>query len=140
MSNAFIGFGTIFGIGDGGGPEVFDAVAEVVSITPPAYTMDTVDVTHMLSTERFREFVPGLRDGGEFSMSINYIPGDATSDALIAKALVDTVGNYKITWPNSEEWIFAGVFVGFAPGDVSVDGKVSATVRIKVSGKPEWFV
>lgn len=139
MSNAFIGYGATFGIEDRDNPGTYIDVAEVVGITPPAYTMDTVDTTHLLSPERFREYVNGLREAGELSLTINFVPGDTTSDLLVGEALQDTPGNYKITWPNAVEWGFAGVMVGFAPGDIAVDTKVTATVRVKVTGKPDWF-
>lgn len=134
-----IGHGSTFSIGDGGGPEVFTAVAEVASITPPNVSRDTVDATHMGSTEKWRDFVAGLRDPGEMSITINWIPGDSAHDALFAKFTSDTASNFKIVYPNSVADIFSALCVGISP-EVPLDGKLSATVRFKLTGKPTDYL
>lgn len=137
-TSAAIGHGSAFAIGDGGGPEVFTDVAEVFAITPPNLTRDTVDATHMASTEKWREFIAGLRDAGEVSISLNFVPGGAAQDALTAKFASDTASNFRITFPNAEAWIFAGLMTGFAPED-PLDGKMTATARFKLTGKPTFL-
>lgn len=134
-----IGHGSAFAIGDGGGPEVFTDLAEVTGITPPNISRDTVDATHMASTEKWREFVPGLRDPGEVSITLNWIPSGAAQDALMTKFASDTASNFRITYPNAEADIFSAFCVGFAPED-PLDGKMTATVRFKLTGKPTGFL
>ena len=81
LSNAFSGFGTRLQMGDGGGPEVFTDVAEVVEVNPPGLTSDTIDVTHHLSPLAFREFIASLSSAGTISITVNYIPSNPTHDA-----------------------------------------------------------
>jgi hypothetical protein len=83
-TGAMIGHGSQFMIGDGGAPEVFTAVAEVKTITGPALVRDTPDATHMASPEKWREYIAGLRDAGEVSMTVNCIPGSAGELAILA--------------------------------------------------------
>jgi hypothetical protein len=134
---ATIGHGSKFSVGDGGSPEVFSEVAEVTSITPPAFVRDTPDATHMQSPEKFREFIPGLRDPGECSIMINFIPGGFGQQAMINAFMDDTTTNYRIEYPNAEIWDFQAYCVGFAP-EAPLDGKMTATCRFKLSGKPVY--
>jgi predicted secreted protein len=137
LSKVTIGYGTVVEVGDGGSPEVFSPFGELVSLTPPPYSRDAVDSTHMQSDHKFREFVPGLRDGGEMSFTINFIPGDATSDLVAAHATDDTLTQWRMVFPNAEMWSFFAYLTGFA-AEVPLDGKMSATVRVRVSGAPSW--
>lgn len=137
-TQASIGHGSTFSFGDGATPEVFADCAEVVTITPPNFVRDVVDATHMASPQKWREFVGGLRDPGEVSIVMNFIPGAAGQDAVFAKFTADVVSNYKIVFPNAESWIFAAWCVGFVPED-PLDGKMSATARFKLTGKPAFI-
>lgn len=137
-TNAAIGHGSTFSIGDGGGLEVFTAVAEVFAITPPNMRRDMQDATHMASTDKWREFIPGLRDAGEVQMQINFIPGGAAQDAVFAKFASDTASNFKITFPNAEEWIFSAFCTEFSAED-PLDGKMTVTTRFKLTGKPAFM-
>jgi predicted secreted protein len=133
-----IGHGSKFSMGDGGSPEVFVDVAEVFAITPPNFTRDAVDVTHMQSPEKWREWVPGLRDAGEVEIQVNFIPGNATQDQLWEAFNDDVPSNFRITFPNNEVWNFAAMCTGFAAED-PLDAKMTATVTFKVSGKPAFL-
>lgn len=135
---AAIGHGSKFSHGDGGSPEVFTDFAEVVNITPANFVRDVVDATHMASPEKWREFIGGLRDPGECSVTMNFIPGGPGQDAVFAAFTADVVGSYRITFPNAEVWDFDAWCVGFAPED-PLDGKMSATARFKLTGKPTFF-
>lgn len=139
-SSATIGFGTLFKRGDGGGPEAFTTLAEVVSISGPSLSMDTVDVTHMESTGTYREFIPGLKDGGEVSVTLNFLPADATQNATagILKDYNDRVlRNFQIVFPDSGNttWTIAGYVTAFEQ-ETPLEDKMTAEVTIKVSGEP----
>lgn len=137
-TQASIGHGSSFAAGDGGSPEVFSVFAEVTAITPPNMVRDTVDATHMASPEKWREFIPGLRDPGEVSITMNFLPGGTDQDSIFAAISIDTATNYRITFPNAETWMFAAFCVGYAPED-PLDGKMTATARFKLSGKPTFI-
>lgn len=136
MTDAAIGYGAAFGIGDGASPEVFTDIAEVFNITPPSETIDIIDATHMKSPGRRREFIPGLIDTGEMSLEMNFIPGGTAETALDAEIGKLVTTNYRITFPDgttgSATWIFAGFVIGFEPAAPNED-KMTATVTIKVT-------
>lgn len=137
-TSAFIGHGATFGIGNGATPtEAFTTVAEVTSISMPSLSRDTVDVTDMASTERYRQFIAGLRDGGEVELELALTAAGYT--ALLAKYNQNAANNYKITLPDSpaSSLVFSGLLTDL-PGELPLDDKSSLSVTFKVSGKPTW--
>ena len=62
-SNAAIGYGANVEVSTtGNSPDVLTTLDEITSITPPSSTSDQIDVTHMQSPNRRREFIAGLVD------------------------------------------------------------------------------
>ncbi|NPU63387.1 outer capsid protein Hoc [Bradyrhizobium sp. 83012] len=137
-TNATIGFGTLFKTGNGAVPEIFTTLAEVTNITPPAMARDTVDVTHELSPEAWREFIAGLKDGGEVSVEMNFVPGQSDAAALMAELALSgsaALKNRQIVFPDGSVFAFAAILTAYEP-DAPIDDKMSASVTFKVSGKP----
>jgi predicted secreted protein len=131
-SVASIGYGTLLEVSTDNGA-TWAAVAEVTNITPPSDTVDSVDVTHMQSPNRTREFIPGLADPGECSMEMNFVPGSATDVQLRTLKASGTKAKWRITWPNAVIWVFSGFITGVeATGPV--DDKMGVTATIKVTG------
>ncbi|WP_395674702.1 phage tail tube protein [Inquilinus sp.] len=141
MSEAFIGHGTILGIGDGATPtEAFTALAEVVNISGPGMSRDTPDVTHMASPEGWREFIAGLKDGGELTVELNHLPGNAThdlADGLLGLFVSGAKTNVKMTFPVTPAvfWILPIIVSAFEP-DLPLDDKATLSATFKVAGKP----
>ncbi|MEU6295006.1 phage tail tube protein [Streptomyces erythrochromogenes] len=129
------GFGTQFQRGDGAGPEVFTAVADVTNVSGPGLSRETIDVTSHGSPNAYMEFIGGLKDGGEVSIDVNYDPGN--HDALIDDFDDDAPRNYRIVFPDADTttWAFKAVMTGFEP-EAPYDDKLAATLTFKVSGKP----
>ncbi len=136
-SLALLGYGSEFQIQAENSPDTFVALAEVISITPPSSTLDQIDVTHMTSPNRRREFISGLIDGGECSFDMNFVPG-STSDDRLFELLTLPVGTSRrracrISFPNGVTWSFNAELTGYEP-TVPVDDKMTATVTFKVTG------
>lgn len=131
MTIADIGYNAAFGIGTG--PTTFTDVAEVVSITPPGMTRDAVDATHLKSAGAWRQFIAGLKDAGEASLTLNWVA--AANDTLLTAFNAET-GNYQITFPNGVMMRFAGFFTAYTPPELTADGKMEASVTVKVTGAP----
>lgn len=137
MANAIIGMGTLLKRGDGASPEVFTMIAEVVNITGPSFSRATVDVTNMDSANNYRDFMPGLLDGGEISFELNFIPSDTTQKSIYNTDMSSsTAVNYQIVFPDSgtTTWSFAGLVTSF---DITnpMDEKVTANMTIKIVGQ-----
>jgi len=123
---------------DGTSGGVFTTVGSIRDIDFGGLSRDTVETTNMVSTERWREYIGGLKDGGELSFEITFDPDHADFTAFELDLNTDTSGYYKIVWPDADEWGFAGFVTGI---DVNapVDDRMSAQVTIKVTGKPGWI-
>lgn len=136
-SEAMLGYGTRLLIESQDSPNVYVDLGEIYDITPPSATVDQVDVTHMQSPDRRREFIDGLIDGGEVSFEMNYIPGSTADDTL--NAILDTaVGqvrtrSIRIIYPNSIVHTFDGNLMSYEP-TVPTDDKMTASVTFRVTG------
>jgi hypothetical protein len=142
---AIHGYGAQLLVGDGASPEGFDAVADVVSITPGAMETEVIEKTHLRSPDAHREKLAGLRDSGPFVVELNWRPahesqsnagggsGSFTGGGLIALWRERTEKNFKIVLNDGSpatEWPFRGVITKFQPGAITNDDKIGATVEI----------
>jgi len=136
-SAALLGYGSVIEIVSDSSPDLFVALAEVKSITPPSIDVDQVEVTHMQSPNRFREFISGLLDGGEASFEMNFIPGSTSDDRLFELLNLPTGVSRRracrISYPNGVTWSFNAEVTGYEP-DVPFDDAMTATVTLKVTG------
>ncbi len=89
----------------------------------------------MPSTERWRTFIGGLKDGGEASFDINFDPSEASTTSFLSDINTNTNGYYKLVFPDATEWGFEAIATGFEPGD-PIGDRMTATVTYKLSGKP----
>lgn len=116
------------------GTPVFAVVANVTSFGGPEIERETIDVTAHDSPDGWREFVGGLKDGGEVSIEVNYDPRE--HDLFVADFEDDAPRDYKLTWPNAlGTWAFKAILTGFSP-EAPVDDKLAAELTFKVTGKP----
>jgi len=137
-TTAGIGFGATFtrsSTGASGG--TMSSIGEIISITPPSIKRDTIDATHMGSTGGFREYISGLRDGGEASAEIQYDPNGTAASAMVTDVEADTVGYYEITFPDGTVAGFSAFATGFE-ATTPMDDKMVATFTFKITGKPTW--
>lgn len=114
-------------------------VAELTSISGPTETMDTIDLTSHDSADAFREFVAGLRDGGEITIEGNFIKGDDTGQITMHTDFqAGTAQTFIIKmpgWASKPEFRGTGLVTAFST-DYPFDGKISFSATIKVTGKP----
>jgi predicted secreted protein len=144
---ASIGHSNLFQIFDtDASPDVWVTVAEVRNITPPSFARDAQDATHTESTEAWREFIPGLKDAGEMSCELNLVPDSNTMDLILAQFDSDSLTQVRILFadgvqtgpsPTCSRFTCNGIVTGF-PLEAPMDDKMSATVTVKISGKPTF--
>jgi len=127
---ADIGYDSSFGIYDG--TSAYDLVAEVTAIQVPGFTRDTVETTHLKSTDAYQEFIAGLKDMSECTLTLNWT---ATATDTILTAFEAETGQYEITAPNGVRIQFAGFFTAYSPPNLVPGEKMEATVTIKPTGK-----
>jgi hypothetical protein len=127
-------------VGDGGGTEVFTAIAEVKGVRGPSLSGGVVDVTSFDSAG-VREFVATLRDAGTLSFTANYIPnGSGTGhQALLNDLKNGTTRNFKLEFVFSPTvtMAFSGIVTGGEIG-AELEQAVSLSITIKVTGWPTF--
>jgi predicted secreted protein len=128
--SADIGWDASFGV-EGATPGTYVAVAGVRSISPPGATRETVDVTTLKSPGKWREFIAGLKEGGDCSLGLVYSP--SASDPLFT-AFNSDGGNYQITFPNGVMLRFAGIPTEWAVGELTPEGEMTASATFKQTG------
>jgi hypothetical protein len=138
-SEARIGWGGEVHLSTDGTTTALVELVEVTSFGLPDEDVDEVEVTHLKSPNRRKEFIAGLSDGGEVEVSLNYVPGSATDELIrAAKAAGDTRA-IRFVIPDQSgapEWqIDTFAFVkGYARGPVSAGDKIDSTVRFRITG------
>lgn len=143
--DAFHGWGAQLLVGDGASPESFDAVADVIRITPGALKTEVIEKTHLRSTNAHREKLAALRDSEAFEVECNWRPthesqsnagggaGSFASGGLLAMNIARTEHNFKIVLNDGSpatEWPFRAIVTGFTPGEIGTDDKVNVTVEL----------
>ena len=130
-------FGTLFERGDGESPEEFEPVGEATDISGPEMERDTLEVTSHQSPDAYREWVGGLKDGGEVSFEVRY-------DPTIHNVLQDDFDdpqprNYRIVLPDPPGgvWKFSG-FITNMGLEFPLEDAMGCSFTFKVTGRPEF--
>lgn len=119
-------------------------IAEVTNISGPSFKAETIEVTHLRSPGFWREYIGSLKDGGELTFDINMILANATHNAATGVLAgfnsngAATRDTWDIVFPDaaSTVWTMGGYITGYEVSDVAIDGKLSASITVQLSGKP----
>jgi hypothetical protein len=135
---AYIGSQTLFQMGDGASPETFATVGEVTHIGPLSIKKDVIEVTHLLSVAR--EYVLGLSEGQEITLTCNNVPTDTKQSLLWTTAnAISTSKNFKYVYPSTvaggtKTYSFAALVLSASIGDTTPNGAVPVTFGLKITG------
>ncbi|MEP2782325.1 MAG: phage tail tube protein [Pseudoruegeria sp.] len=129
-----LGYGSIVRIGVGTGP-AWTSLELVGDIDMPDEEVDEVDVTHMASPGRRKQFIPGLTDSGDVSIPVSHVPGSDTD--VLLKSLRDSreIVLIEITasdHTDAEAEIFSG-FLKSLPHAVPIGDKMTATPTFRLN-------
>jgi hypothetical protein len=136
-SVAINAFGTLLKRGDGGSPENFTTVTEIVDIDGPNMKQDIVDVTHMQSVGGFRERKITLRDGGTISLVGHYLPTDQTQSSvngLFNDFINGTQKNFQIVYPGGGSYYQFAAFVTDAKPGAKLGNVLELNVTLTITG------
>lgn len=132
-------FGTQFRRGDGEDPEEFATIANVTNISGPSRERESIETTAHDSADQYREYIPGLKDGGEVTFDLNYDPSETTAGDLDDDFEEQVNRNYQLViLPNTEDehtWDVTGHFTSLGD-EFPHDDKMERSVTLKISGKP----
>lgn len=137
MSSVQIGYGSKVSIGrtsDQGITWTFTELSEIKDLTLPEAQADDVEVTHMQSPNRAKEFIAGLTDSGEVSFSLNWVPESNTDKLLKAiRASGETVHiRFDIVGFDEPE-TYSG-FLKNLTRNAPVSGAMEMTATFRISG------
>jgi predicted secreted protein len=111
-------------------------IGEITNFDGPGGTNSEIDVTSMDSTSR--EFRNGLRDSGEVTLEMNFVPGNVGQvDLRTQQAETNTPGSYVMILSDATEISFSAFVREFSISG-AVDDKVSASVTLRVTGDVTW--
>lgn len=113
-------------------------LTQITSITSPSLSADTIDVTTHSSSGGYREFIQGLRDGGEISIEGNFTTSSA--NAIITQLNTSSVATVTVDLPTSPSVsrftasVICSAFETTAPSD----DKIGFSATFKVTGQPSF--
>lgn len=135
-----------FASGSPGSPEIFEAVAEVRTITFGDMTTAVFDRTHLRSPDAHREKAAALRDSGPFTLDCNWRPRHESQDnagggsgsfvggGMLRKWRQRETLNFKIIKSEGAnpplEIPFTGVITKYQPGPIGRDDGPNLTIEI----------
>lgn len=133
MTQARLGFGGTFKVGNGASPEVFTAVAEVIDVPPIGESAALVDASNLDSANQTLEYIAGAKDGIEFTVEMNLLPANLST--IVTNFQAQTTKNYQITIPTSpvKTFAFAAVPLGWTVTGPHAD-KMTLSANFKVTG------
>ena len=145
VQRAVSGVGTTFRKWDGA---AWLDIAQVMSITGPGITKETIDVTALDTEGGYRKFIGSFRDGGDVALTMNYTRDgldqmklDYDSECPVDYEIVIPDGNRddpacttSIDEALNTTFQFKGV-VTELPIAITTDSQITMDVTIKVSGK-----
>lgn len=116
-------------------------VAEVNTVGDISLTSDDIEVTHYTSDDGYKEYIQGLRDGGEITVTGNLLSGDAGQASFIADINTGVKRTGIVTLPNTDAslWTFTAYVKGFMH-TFPIGDKLGFEATIKISGKPTFTV
>jgi predicted secreted protein len=96
-----------------------------------------VDASNVDSASNYREYIGGLLDGGEVTLSLIYDEADTGHIALKSDLESDTPGSYSIVFPSpiSKTWTLPALVTSIGR-EIPFDGRVTCEVGFKITGRP----
>jgi hypothetical protein len=122
-------------IGDGGSPEAFTTILDVLELSAPGITLDTEEITSHSQADYYRRHAGTLLDAGEVTATVLYDPANATHVAVVTDIQARTQRNFRLDFPGATtnaRWSFAGYITGFQP-QTPTDQHLKADLTIKIT-------
>lgn len=113
------------------------AVGGLTSIGGVEVTAESTDVSAMDNTTGFKEFLSGLKDGGEVPVEGFLDGADSGQDAMYTALEDGAIHQFAIVFPTTigKTWSFPGIVTKFATS-AQIGDAVKFSASVKVAGKP----
>lgn len=113
-------------------------IGEITNIGGIELTADSVEMTSHDSANKYREYLQGLRDGGEITVEGNAVPADLGQAEINTQFNASSAVAAVLTFPDASNWTAQVIVTQWKPSDAPVDGKLAFSATFKVTGKPTW--
>ena len=149
-----IGFGTQLQAESSAGSSNFVAIANVHDFTGPSLSRDDVETTVYNSADRYREYIPGLKEAGEVVASLNLVSTDSSlqnlwhsteaqstagpassTNAFIGSFESTTTRIWRLVGPNTDAWTFTAYVKGLVQAQ-PVGDRRTWEATFKITGRP----
>jgi hypothetical protein len=135
-SSAEKGYGAILKKGTGG---TAAPIAEITDIGDFGASRADIDVTSHDSDDGAMEYIAGMIEGGELTVTANFIAGDTSGQiaAIATDIAASTLSTYTLLMNNTAASTF--VFSGYVKNykiKSDLKGAMKVTLTFKISGKP----
>jgi predicted secreted protein len=110
------------------------SVGEVINITGPSMSRETIDVTSLASTGGYREFIAGFCDPGTVTFTMNFTRSDY--DTMKTDFESDTEVDYELILPDDD--VTSLEFTGLVtelPLSLDPGSQITCNITIKVTGQ-----
>jgi predicted secreted protein len=110
------------------------SVGEVINISGPSMSRETIDVTSLASTGGYREFIAGFRDPGTLTFTMNFTRSDY--ETMKTDFESDTEVDYEMILPDDDvtTFEFSGL-VTELPLNLDPGSQITCNITIKVTGQ-----
>jgi hypothetical protein len=125
-----------FQLGSTGSPTTWTDVGGVTGLDGPNQEQNFVDVTDFDSVNNTREYVPGLNDVGEMTLSLNYDPNSVGHQTLEGIYDGRTLRKWRVRYGAASPYrfhSFSGYIQSLTPS-ARAGEIISAQVTIRVTG------
>jgi len=110
---------------------------EVLSIDGMALQRSSVEATHMLSADGWKEKIPGMPDAGSTTI-------EAAFGASTAPIINSAAATLTLTWPVEAAktvgatWACTSFVTAQKPGSITPDGRMTCSFTFEHTGKPTF--
>ncbi len=110
-------------------------VAGLTSIGEIGIESDEIETTTLDSEDGFREFVAGLKDGGEVAIA-GFVKTEASYEALLALSNTQTVESWEVEFESGAKWFLRAFVKMMKEAENAVDGVRGFTGSLRITGRP----
>ena len=136
MTEARSGWGGKVYLGTDNTEATLTLLDEVVDTTFPQDETDEIEATHLNSPGKRKEFISGMIDGGDVTVTGNYVPGGATDLLLTAAKEAGDTRSVRFVIPDNSgtgtaDWNIttSGWVKRYAPDRMAAGEKIGFTAE-----------
>ena len=114
-------------------------LAGVTNIAPPNPTLGEAETTDLDAENRYRSFIPTMRDPGTLEATLNYVGGSATDTLLRAARTAADVRSWEVVYSDSDGTPLRkvsgnGYVQSLSEPEIGLEDVKQQTLSIRVTG------